>query len=1009
MAETYTAGYVTAYGAAVRGGYTGTYEEFCAEQAKFGENAAAVAQAKTDVETMQDQVEQAAATFTDTTVPAAVATVQAEGATQVQAVQGEGTMQAAAVETVGAQQKAAVEAAGADAVGDVEDAEAAAVAHVQAESSALEAAIDAETAAREAGDSLLGEELNSIIAPLIGRTALTFQLGRYRTASATNTGEVAYLDESEAASGYVFSLAPCAPGDLVNYHIWGSVGICRGIFFCDANMVVLQKNCTTSQELTGSTPAPRDTAFVVVNHNLTLMPGGYYAYVGDNTVDFRSSATTLTSADDLDTITAPGVYWWAISSNVPLNSPTAIPSAMLVFGGTATGSRGQAQLIINTQSRAFMRYRSSDGWGAWNVVDKLSRTLAVRSFSGDGLLSLGLTAPYDLDLISDMAVCMANSSTTFANDPPFAGLGGIFMSLNGDDAVPMVQLFFASDNSAIFCRTKISTGWFDWQTIYSQDTLRGYQQANLALATRIGYQITSSNKWDAKASKQVCVLLTVPEGMKKVSFTPRAPGTAAFLRSYSADTATGDTPDFSREYFGDRAGTSFGKRIVFQDSGRVEYRLYDDVKYIYFLCANTAGDDLTPTDIVFSRDATPTMLQELPSLYLYGDIAGMTKSDAVTLDYSLFGQTGTCSCKWQGSSSQRYVKKNYTIKFDTGLDAWNKWASYKNALRVNNGNSSSVVTTSRWGSQTKYCFKANWIDPSHARNIVCARLWGQIVKNRVTGGGVTDNRKDAPNYGAINGFPMQIVLNGESLGLYTMNIPKDGWLFNMGSGAAEYVVAGENNSSAACRWKATAAVDGSDYSVEYAPNGVTEATVAASLNTAISAAINAGADWETALAPYLDVDSVFDYFIFTCCVNNHDALARNILYGTYDGTKWFMSAYDLDTTFGVDPYGTTWFDVVNDRNQFAQAAAMHQLAYLMVTYSPAKLKARYQELRAGILSEANVWKEFSNFIVDIPTRDYDIDRNIWPSAPGTATANMAQYLEYYRMHCDYLDNEIAAL
>ena len=32
MAETYSAGIVTAYGAAVRGGYTGTYEEFCAEQ-----------------------------------------------------------------------------------------------------------------------------------------------------------------------------------------------------------------------------------------------------------------------------------------------------------------------------------------------------------------------------------------------------------------------------------------------------------------------------------------------------------------------------------------------------------------------------------------------------------------------------------------------------------------------------------------------------------------------------------------------------------------------------------------------------------------------------------------------------------------------------------------------------------------------------------------------------------------------------------------------------------------
>lgn len=155
MAETYSAGVVTAYGAAVRGGYTGTYEEFCAEQAEFAENAAAVAQAKEDVETMQGQVEQTAATFVDTTVPAAVATVQAEGATQVQAVQSEGTMQAAAVETVGAQQTAAVEAAGSDAVDAVEAAETAATGAVTA---AQTAAVQAVTTAQSTAVSAVQAE-----------------------------------------------------------------------------------------------------------------------------------------------------------------------------------------------------------------------------------------------------------------------------------------------------------------------------------------------------------------------------------------------------------------------------------------------------------------------------------------------------------------------------------------------------------------------------------------------------------------------------------------------------------------------------------------------------------------------------------------------------------------------------------------------------------------------------------------------------------------------------------
>ena len=42
----YSAGIVTAYGAAKRAGYTGTYEDFCRQQAEYAENAAAVEQAK---------------------------------------------------------------------------------------------------------------------------------------------------------------------------------------------------------------------------------------------------------------------------------------------------------------------------------------------------------------------------------------------------------------------------------------------------------------------------------------------------------------------------------------------------------------------------------------------------------------------------------------------------------------------------------------------------------------------------------------------------------------------------------------------------------------------------------------------------------------------------------------------------------------------------------------------------------------------------------------------------
>lgn len=61
---TYDAGIVTAYGAAVRGGYTGTYEDFCAQQANYASTAAAVAQAKADAEAAATAAQTAAASLT---------------------------------------------------------------------------------------------------------------------------------------------------------------------------------------------------------------------------------------------------------------------------------------------------------------------------------------------------------------------------------------------------------------------------------------------------------------------------------------------------------------------------------------------------------------------------------------------------------------------------------------------------------------------------------------------------------------------------------------------------------------------------------------------------------------------------------------------------------------------------------------------------------------------------------------------------------------------------------
>lgn len=371
-----------------------------------------------------------------------------------------------------------------------------------------------------------------------------------------------------------------------------------------------------------------------------------------------------------------------------------------------------------------------------------------------------------------------------------------------------------------------------------------------------------------------------------------------------------------------------------------------------------------------------TTVWNLPVLELTGDTTGMTKDDAVDLAYVYGDLSGTCSVKWQGSSSIRYAKKNYTIKFD-------------NAFEAKDG----------WGEQKKYCFKANYIDHSHARNVVNAKLWGQIVKSRSD---VPTELASLPNAGAVDGFPCIITLNGEFHGLYTFNIPKDGWMFGMGNGPNEAILCADKH-VAATRFKAEAVADGNDFKLEYVSDENNDAWVVPSINRLINACINSdGADLDTTVAQYIDWQSVIDYYIFTVMITGDDMTDKNYLLATFDGTKWYFSAYDMDCTYGLFWDGST-FVQANASPSFTSYASMHRAMELVKAYKKEELKARYAQLRAGVLSESNLATVFANFTGAIASPVYMEDAKKWPMIPNTSTNNISQIRDYYRMRCEIAD------
>lgn len=366
----------------------------------------------------------------------------------------------------------------------------------------------------------------------------------------------------------------------------------------------------------------------------------------------------------------------------------------------------------------------------------------------------------------------------------------------------------------------------------------------------------------------------------------------------------------------------------------------------------------------------------IPVLYLTGTTAGMSKENSVSLHWEYGENSGSCTLKWQGSSSLSYPKKNYTIKLDTGIDVG-------------------------FGVQKKYCLKANYIDFSHSRNIVSARLWAKMVESRKT---VNPLLKASPNYGAVDGFPIAVILNGEYHGLYTWNIPKDGWMMNMGNGTQECILCSDH--STAAQFKGEALCDESDFEIEYISDENNTAWAVTSVNRLITACMNSnGSDLDSKLAQYIDWESAIDYYILVALLDGQDMTDKNYLLATYDGVKWFFSAYDMDSTYGLK-WNASGFSKANygDHTSFTNYANKHRVMELIKRFKTDELKARYKELREDILSADNIAREFERFACQLPAEVLHEDARVWPSLPCTVSNSIWQILLWLNRRLVHLDH-----
>ena len=128
---------------------------------------------------------------------------------------------------------------------------------------------------------------------------------------------------------------------------------------------------------------------------------------------------------------------------------------------------------------------------------------------------------------------------------------------------------------------------------------------------------------------------------------------------------------------------------------------------------------------------------------------------------------------------------------------------------------------------------------------------------------------------------------------------------------------------------------------------------------------------KAAIADVFDVDSIIDYIIFSQITGNIDGYAKNWQWTSYDGVKWAVNAYDLDSTFGWG--GTSFYEppktILGKDSAPIKLVAENYLE---------EIKSRYAELRRlNVISASSVLKTLYDYIRVIGNDNYKQEYAKW--------------------------------
>lgn len=335
---------------------------------------------------------------------------------------------------------------------------------------------------------------------------------------------------------------------------------------------------------------------------------------------------------------------------------------------------------------------------------------------------------------------------------------------------------------------------------------------------------------------------------------------------------------------------------------------------------------------------------DIPKIFFYGTAPTNKSEGELPLTMEYYSKTKTIknyvTLKVQGDSSSSFPKKNFTVKM------------YSDEARE----TKDKHDFKGWGKQSKFVLKANWIDITHSRNVVSAKLWAQVVKSRSDYAELPELLRTSPNQGAIDGFFVKVYLNGVYQGRYTMNIPKDKWMANMDDDLDTHCILCSEAYNDRTAFKAEPVCNGSDWTDEIHDTMPTN-LVQSWKNAANFIRTSTDEDFRANIGAYFNLNSLIDAYCYMVGCLLWDSDGKNQIFFTYDGLQWIQSMYDMDGAWGLH-----WQGGMLDVETYEVFDYGNILYLRMGELFYDEIQTRWTELRGSVMSSGNIINEFEQFM-----------------------------------------------